>query len=165
MTDALHALIDALRQELQQYGEMLARLDHQQESIMRRAADDVLLSANAIQVQGAVIQQARLAREDRQRELAAHFRQPLKSSLAQLAERLPAEYQPLVRALVDENNQLLLRVQQRARQNHLLLSRSLELMRNLLRTLLPTGQDALYDGSGNCLGRNLPDRLLYDAAG
>jgi hypothetical protein len=165
MTDALHALIDALRQELQQYGEMLARLDHQQESIMRRAADDVLLSANAIQEQGSIIQQVRRAREDRQRELAGHFRQPAKSSLAQLAERLPPEYQPLVRALVDENNQLLMRVQQRARQNHLLLSRSLELMRNLLRTLLPTGQDGLYDGSGNSSGRNLPDRLLFDAAG
>jgi hypothetical protein len=165
MTDALHALIDALRQELQQYGEMLARLDYQQDSIMRRAADDVLLSANSIQEQGAVIQQMRQAREDRRRELAGHFGLAAKTSLSQLAERLPAEYQPLVRALVDENNQLLMRVQQRARQNHLLLSRSLELMRNLMRTLLPTGQEALYDGSGNSSGRTLPDRLLFDAAG
>jgi hypothetical protein len=165
MTDPLHALIDALRQELQQYGEMLARLDHQQESIMRRAADDVLVSVTAIQEQGAVIQQARQAREDRQRALAGHFRQPEKSTLAQLAERIPAAYQPLVHALVDENNQLLIRVQQRARQNHLLLSRSLELMRNLLQTLMPTGQGALYDDAGNCLGRDLPARALYDAAG
>jgi uncharacterized membrane-anchored protein YhcB (DUF1043 family) len=165
MTDPLHALIEALRQELQQYGEMLARLDLQQESIMRRAADDVLVSVTAIQEQGAVIQQARHLREDRQRELAGHFRQPAKATLAQLTERIPADYQPLVRALVDENNQLLVRVQQRARQNHLLLSRSLELMRNLLRTLLPTGQGAVYDDSGNSLGRSLPDRALYDAAG
>ncbi len=164
MTDSLYALIEALRQELQQYGEMLARLDHQQESIVRQAVDDVLASATAIQQQGAVIQQARQVRQDRQRELARHFRQPVKSTLPQLAERLPAEYQPLVCALVDENNQLLMRVQQRARQNHLLLSRSLELMRNLLRTLSPAEQGALQNDPGNCLGRILPGRVVYDAA-
>ncbi len=55
---------------------------------------------------------------------------------------LPADYRPLVQALVDENNELLVRVRQRARQNHLLLSRSVELMQGLLNTLLPVARNA-----------------------
>ena len=34
-------LISALREELQQYGEMLARLDDQQQMVFRRAAEAV----------------------------------------------------------------------------------------------------------------------------
>ena len=37
-----------------------------------------------------------------------------------------------VQALVEENNELLIRVQQRARQNHLLLSHAVELMQHLI---------------------------------
>ncbi|HYG34578.1 MAG TPA: flagellar export chaperone FlgN, partial [Clostridia bacterium] len=128
MTDPLKALIEALRHELQQYGEMLARLDQQQESIMSRAADDVLASVAAVQSQGVAIQEARRAREYTQRELAGYFHQPEETTLGDLTERMPSDYRPLVRALVEENNQLLARVHQRARQNHLLLRRSLDLM-------------------------------------
>ena len=45
---------------------------------------------------------------------------------------MPEAYRPLVSALVEENNQLLARVRQRARQNHILLSRSLELMEKFI---------------------------------
>ena len=159
------SLIDALRQELQQYGEMLARLDQQQQSIMRRAADDVLASVAAVQDQGAAIQSARQVREQTQRKLARHLGQPEKATLVKLAEKLPPDYQPLVRALVEENNHLLVRVQQRARQNHLLLRRSLELMQDLLRDLFPAGPRGLYDDGGRARNRHLPACALYDAAG
>jgi hypothetical protein len=49
---------------------------------------------------------------------------------------------------VDENNELLVRVRQRARQNHLLLSRSAELMRGLLETLLPSRETRACNGNG-----------------
>jgi hypothetical protein len=165
MIAPLKAVIEALRQELQQYGEMLARLDHQQESILRRTADDVLVSVTSVRDQAAAILRARRAREGTQRQLASHFRQPAQATLGQLTQRIPAEYQPLVRALVDENNQLLARVQQRARQNHLLLRRSLDLMQNLLRTLIPAGAGAVYDDSCSSPARNLPTRSVYDGAG
>jgi flagellar biosynthesis/type III secretory pathway chaperone len=54
----------------------------------------------------------------------------------------------LIQALVDENNELLVRVRQRARQNHLLLSRSAELMRGLLDTLLLSRETRVYNGNG-----------------
>ena len=165
MTNSVTSLIDALRQELQQYGEMLARLDQQQHSIMRRAADDVLASVTAVQDQGAAIQTARHAREQTQRQLARHLGQPEKTTLTKLAEKMPPDYQLLVRALMDENNHLLVRVQQRARQNHLLLRRSLELMRDLLHDLFPAGQRGLYDHGGRARGRNLHVCGLFDLAG
>jgi len=58
-------------------------------------------------------------------------------TFASLVPQLPPDYRPLVGALVEENNHLLVRVQQRARQNHLLLSRSLEMMQSFLNTLMP----------------------------
>jgi hypothetical protein len=165
MTEPLKALIEALRQELKQYGEMLARLDMQQDSIMRRAAEDILASVTSVQDQGGVIQQARRAREKTQRQLASSLQKSELSSLAQLTEAMPPDYRPLARALVEENNELLVRVQQRARQNHLLLRRSLDLMQDLMGSLFPAGQVALYDGHGNSAGRRLPACALYDAAG
>ena len=51
---------------------------------------------------------------------------------AEIIPQLPEAYRPLIESLVDENNSLLQRVQQRARQNHLVLSRSVELMQDFL---------------------------------
>ena len=44
MVPLIKSLVAALREELEQYGEMLARLDDQQELVMRREADGVLQS-------------------------------------------------------------------------------------------------------------------------
>jgi len=165
MTDPLNSLIESLRQELQQYGEMLARLDQQQDSILRRAADDVMSSAVLVQDQGVAIQHARQAREQTQRQLACHLRQPEMTTLMDLSSQVPSDYRPLVNALVEENNQLLTRVQQRARQNHLLLRRSLDMMQDLLQSLYPTGQRLVYNDSGHKCGASLPAHAIYDAAG
>jgi flagellar biosynthesis/type III secretory pathway chaperone len=78
---------------------------------------------------------------------------------------LPADYRPLVAALVDENNHLLVRVRQRARQNHVLLRRSVELMRELLRTLFPARQTSVYNGHGQKRVPALDTRSLYNAVG
>src|SRR6267143_1842013 len=52
-------LIECLRSELQQYGEMLALLDQQQANVVRRVADDLLITAAAIDTQSAAVQKAR----------------------------------------------------------------------------------------------------------
>src|SRR5688500_20193811 len=69
----LQSLIAALREELHEYGEMLARLDEQQELVMKREADGILASVSTIQDQSAGIQRAREIRETRQNELAQHL--------------------------------------------------------------------------------------------
>ena len=84
---------------------------------------------------------------------------------ADLIPLLPPDYRPLLCALVDENNHLLGRVRQRARQNHVLLRRSVELMQELLHTLFPSRQTSLYNGNGHKRGQLVAARPLYNAVG
>src|SRR5689334_25193181 len=131
MTESIQQLIVALREELQQYGEMLALLDRQQQLVVVRAGNEVFQSVGQIEAQATVIAGARVRREECRRQAAKKLGRSEDTPFTDLIPLLPAEYRPLVKALVDENNELLVRVQQRARQNHLLLSRSLELMQGM----------------------------------
>ena len=70
MNDLLPNLIEALREELTQYGEMLALLDQQQNRVMERHTRDVLQSVADLNAQTAVIATTRGEREQRQRDLA-----------------------------------------------------------------------------------------------
>lgn len=146
--DTLKRLINLLREELKHYGEMLARLDHQQELVIHRASDDLPASVASVQSQAAAIQQARALREQAQIELGRELVDG-DPTFSRLIPLLPADYQPLVSALVDENNELLVRVQQRARQNHLLLTRSMESMQRLINSLIPAASTPIYNGVGH----------------
>jgi flagellar biosynthesis/type III secretory pathway chaperone len=165
MMKSIKLLIDALRDELQNYGEMLALLDRQQEYLISRAASEVFQSISLIKAQGGAILQARVRREECRRALAEDWRQPQEASFTALIPLLPADYQPLLQALVDENNELLLRVRRRAHQNHLMLRRSVELMQDLLNTLLPSRQGSLYDGTGSRPASAAAPRRFYEAVG
>ncbi len=91
--------------------------------------------------------------------------QPDHVGFAVLIPLLPPDYRPLLKALVDENNELLVRVRQRARQNHLLLSRSLELMQGLLNTLMPAREMRVYNDHGNMHTHTIVTRSFYEAVG
>jgi flagellar biosynthesis/type III secretory pathway chaperone len=142
MTKSVKYLIEALRSELENYGEMLALLDRQQEFLIARAASELFQSINSIKTQGVAISQARSHREACRRTVADEYRLPEQAGFPALIPLLPPDYQPLLKALVHENNELLKRVRQRARQNHLMLRRSVALMQELLDSLLPSRQPA-----------------------
>jgi flagellar biosynthesis/type III secretory pathway chaperone len=129
--------IEALRDELKQYGEMLALLDQEQDLVMQRQTVDMPPCVAAINAQSDTLQTVRLVREQRRRHLARTLSLSEDCSFRELISRLPAQYQPLVTALVQENKDLLVRVQERARQNHLLLSRMVELMQKLISSIVP----------------------------
>jgi len=135
MNELLHNLVEALREELKQYGEMLALLDHQHEFIVHRKEHDFYQSLASLDTQAEAIRAARQEREQRRRHLARTLRLDDGICFKALTPYLPAEYRPLLKALVLENHDLLLRVQQRARQNHVLLDRSLERMQRLINSL------------------------------
>ncbi|HWD19747.1 MAG TPA: flagellar protein FlgN [Verrucomicrobiae bacterium] len=164
MIASIQKLISALREELQNYGEMLALLDRQKTAIMHRASHEVFQSISVIKAQSEAIQNARALREDCRRAVAEDSAQPAEAPFAELIPALPSAYQPLVTALVDENNQLLASVRQRARQNHLLLSRSVELMQGVLNTLFPVRASSVYNVHGD-LGIAAPPRGLCNAVG
>ena len=132
MTATLAQLIDALRNELQQYGEMLALLEAQQEVIIQSEPASVLNSISAVEAQRAAIEAVQRARELHQRQLAWALSSPENGSFQELLPLLPEQYRPLVIALVQEINQLLTRVRHIAEQNRDQLQRSLELMERFL---------------------------------
>ena len=137
VSESLNRLIASLREELQQYGELLALLDRPQDLTAVSPAGELLQSIATIQNQAAVIESARAYRDRCHGAVAAALDQSSTVPFAVLIPLLPADYQPLVEALVLENNQLLLRVQQRAHHNHVLMSRSAALMQQFM-SALPT---------------------------
>lgn len=165
IAELVNRLLEALRHELQQYGELMALLEQQREHVMTRAADEVLHSVVAINEQSAKVQDARRQRESSQADVARALQKPEDPSFAALVPLLPEPYQFAVSALVKENNELLTRVQQRARQNHLLLTRSLELMQRFMNTLLPAAAPTVYSDTGNLQPAPPSSQALYEATG
>jgi flagellar biosynthesis/type III secretory pathway chaperone len=165
MNSSLLNLIEALREELKQYGEMLALLDHQQELVMLRQTAGLLQTVTVISDQAETLQAVRLEREQRRRHLALSLGLNEAIQFQDLLPHLEAAYRPLVQALVQENNELLVRIRQRARQNHLLMSRAVELMQRFIESILPGAGPATYTESGQVVSSVATQRALYDAAG
>jgi hypothetical protein len=65
MNETLHNFVESLREELKQYGELLALLELQQAQVVRRLADELLETVSAVNAQGDAIQVARREREQR----------------------------------------------------------------------------------------------------
>lgn len=164
MTSYITGLVNALREELQQYGEMLACLDEQQDFISRRAAEALVASTDQVEQQMLVVQKARSNRMAFLHQLLAYMELPKDTIFVDLLPRLPADYRPLVKALVEENNSLLHKIQSRTRQNHLLLTHSLNSMRSLMRSLFPSRTPTLYNETG-LLPRGQGTTALYEAIG
>jgi hypothetical protein len=139
MTEQLHNLIESLREELRHYGELLALLETEHGQAERRQHDELLATVQAINSQGEALQGVQRERAQRQRDLAQSLEMPPDARIASLLPLLPKAQRSLLQALVEESGQLLVRVRQRARQHHLLLSRSLELMEKFLNSLCGLG--------------------------
>lgn len=164
MTESLENLVESLREELKNYGEMLALLDRQQEYLLTRAASEVSNSISRVEAQGAAIHEARQRREIRRRAVAKMLSQAEETSFAELIPLLPMDYQPLLKALVDENNELLFRVRRRAAQNHLMLKRSVELMQQVLNSLGLPKQSPACSNRGKLPTRVRVARLQHEEA-
>jgi hypothetical protein len=161
----IHKLIEALRLELQEYGEMLALLDRQQTAVVNRAADDVLKSVGFINDQLPRIQAARQCREACQNQLAGELGYPGESTFSKLVPLLPEKFRAGLEILVRENNQLLLRIQNRTRQNHLLLTRSLQMMQDFMKALMPASGPTTYNETGQVQSGAMKPQSLYEAVG
>lgn len=165
MNEALEKLINALREELQQYGEMLARLDQQQEYVTSRSSEDLLQATAEIEMQSQTMQQARRLRIESLAALAQTLGAARDATFAEIIPQLPADYRPLLMALVQENNESLGRIHQRSRQNHILLCRSLELMSRLLGNLVPGSSSPVYTDKMHVSIGAFPAHAMYQAIG
>jgi len=165
MNDLLHNLIEALREELKQYGEMLAILDQQQSTVVQRQVNDLLQNVACVNAQAEAITAVRHEREQHQRNVARMLDLDEAASFALIIPQLPADYRPLVQALVQENNELLVRIHHRTRQNHLLLSHAVELMQQLITAIFPGGAPRTYNNAGRMPVHSLPQHSLYESVG
>ena len=138
MTQELQQLLAALREELKHYGELLALLEQQRNSVHGSAPDRTFYATSAIQHQAEATLQARRISETSRRALARELRQDESATVLQLTPLVPPQFRPLLQSLIEENHTLFQSVQWAARENHVLLSRSVASMEEFL--------DLLFDG-------------------
>jgi flagellar biosynthesis/type III secretory pathway chaperone len=165
MNEFIERLVDALRVELQQYGEMLALLEQQQQFVVQRSGAALLENLAAINAQTSVIQVARQQREELQRQLSTSLQFPADAKFKTLLGGVPEPHRELVKALVDEINQCLRRVQRRARQNHLLLRCSVEMMQRFMAMLFPASSVTTYNQAGKACAGHTGCPGLYEVVG
>jgi flagellar biosynthesis/type III secretory pathway chaperone len=165
MNQLLDILIEALREELKQYGEMLALLDQQQQLVISRQGPELVRCVASVDAQALAIRVARDEREQRRLHLARNLSLREDAGFGELLGRVPRDYRPLIQALVQENNELLTRVHQRARQNHLLLNRAVELMQRFLNTLVPGSNPTVYTDLGVVPPGGIAPESVYNAVG
>ena len=161
--DEINRLIESLREEMTQYGELLALMQEQQELIINRKPQELLTNLNEVNVQMEKIAEARQAREQARATLTTQLNATQETTFKQMTSQLPAEYQPLLEALVDEVNALLQNVHKWLRQNHLLLKRSLDLMQGILQNVYPDqASPKTYGRQGVVSPVNPPPSTLYE---
>ena len=164
MNEELNSLVNALREELTQYGEVLALMQEQQELIINRAANDLLINLNHVNEQMERVAVTRNQREICRRQLVTALGGAEDTTFRQMTEMLPPEVQPLLDALVQEINHMLQSIQRWLRQNHLLLKRSLDLMQTIMKNMFPSAEAAAgtYGRGGQVSPVNPPPSSLYE---
>lgn len=158
-------VVEALRNELAEYGGLLRLFDEQQKTILALDSDGVAAFVPQLEQQAEAARVCRLEREQTVRSYATQHGQPMGRSLRQLLPEFPAEVRPLLEALIDEINSLLKRAKQRTRQNHMMLGRLVELHRELVPNLRPQAFTKTYSRHGQVAVATAVALPTYRAAG
>ena len=116
-------LIEALRDEVQEHGELLSLLNEQETAILKRKPNAVLALQKAIILQLKTIEHCRRRREERVKDTATTVGQRCGSTLRGLISSCAEMVQPLLNALTDEVNRLTLNTRRREQQVQMLLTR------------------------------------------
>jgi flagellar biosynthesis/type III secretory pathway chaperone len=143
-----HRIVESLRQELAEYGELLRLFELQQESLFKRDPDSVLRLGGEIEDQVNILQDCRNQREQIVATFATSRGLSASTTPRGLLSHVEVDARPLLEALIDEINHLLHRVRRTSRHNHALLSRTLELHQETLRQLRPDAFSKTYAPDG-----------------
>jgi flagellar biosynthesis/type III secretory pathway chaperone len=141
-------IAESLRQELAEYGALLRLFEQQQESLFKRDPDTVLRLGGEIEDQAHILQDCRRRREQSVASFATGRGLAASSTVRSLLPHVENAARPLLEALVNEVNHLLHRVRRTSRQNHTLLTRTLELHQETLRQLRPDAFTKTYSPTG-----------------
>lgn len=159
------AIVDALRNELAEYGGLCGLCDEQQNKILARDADGVSALASLMEAQAGTARERRTARESAVRQFAASRGRPAGSTLRQLLPDFPEHVRPLLDALIHEVNHLVHRARQRTRQNQMMLARLVELHQLLVPSLQPQAFTKTYSRRGQLAVAGTGGTPSYRATG
>lgn len=154
--DEWEPLVETLRSELQECGGLYNLLCRQQDSIIERKSDDVLVVNDEIETQAEAVGELRRRREEIVDQLGARVEIERRGRIRDLVPHFPEVAQPLIDALIRDINHIVRRTRQKARQNHLLLSRAMEITEQMLRVLQPESFTRTYERSGKVKRGRLP---------
>jgi flagellar biosynthesis/type III secretory pathway chaperone len=157
--------IESLRNELQGYGELLALMESQQSRILSRDTPKIESSAHEINSQFSVIQSLKSNRQKSQAALSISLGLLPDALYVDQRKHLPEDLKNLTDALVEENNSLLNEVRLKARQNQLLLYRTVEIMQEFINQILPRTEIKSYDSNGQKKTKVQSKLGLYEAVG
>ena len=141
-------IVSALQNELQEYGGLLHLFDRQQQCIVHQDPTGFLDINMDVDEQIAKLTQIRHNREELVRQSAVVAGKPEDITLSALTHSFQPEHQPLLKALIDEINDLITRTQRRTRQNRMLLAQCVESARQLLAVRNPGAMPGTYGAHG-----------------
>lgn len=141
-------LVELLREELQEYGGLFNLLGRQQDQIIERKPDAILLLNDEIDAQTQLVGDLRSRREQFVARLHERAKATGTVTLRSILPYFTPDVQPLLEALMTDINHMLRRNRQKARQNHLLLARAMELTEQTLRVLQPENFTRTYQRTG-----------------
>jgi flagellar biosynthesis/type III secretory pathway chaperone len=142
------SIVSALQTELEEYGGLLHLFDRQQKCIVHQDPTGFLDINVDVEEQIAKLTRCRQDREDLVRRTAVSIGKPADITLSALTQNFQPEHQPLLRALIDEINDLITRTQRRTRQNRMLLAQCVESARQLLQLRNPGAIPGTYGARG-----------------
>ncbi len=149
MNESLESLLEALREELREYGALRNVLDEQQKCIIKRSAAEVTAKNLELNGQLRVCSQLREKRKALMRLLTQAHSLPENATLSALNAVLPQPVQPLFKAIADEINSMIKILRRRLRQNQVLLSRTCETIEDTLRVFQPDSFTKTYSAKGS----------------
>lgn len=141
-------LVGLLREEVQEYGGLHNLLDRQQSEIFTRESDLVMLTNDDIELQMGKMNALRERRESKVKAMADQCDCDPELSLKNMLPHFPEYIRPLLEALIDEVNAMVTRTRRKARQNYLLLSRTMEITQEALRMTEPGNYSKTYSRKG-----------------
>ena len=165
MNTTWERVADCLRDEVQEYGGLLRLFEEQQECVFNRDPDRLLQLIESIKEAAQRAEEIRFRRESCIRLFAVELGHAAGESLRSLLPAVDDEARPLLQALIDEVNRLIHRVRRITRQNHLLLSRTVELQQGILRQFYPGAFTPTYSALGRISVAPASPLPAYHAAG
>jgi len=141
-------LVDLLREEVQEYGGLYNLLDRQQTEIFNREPELVMQTNDDIEMHMQEMNVLRERREEQVKQMANRCACDDSLSLMKMLPWFPDFIRPMLKALIDEVNGMVSRTRRKARQNYLLLSRTMEITQEALRMAEPDNFSKTYSRKG-----------------